>query len=311
MATKTEKVVITISIDTECDHDSNWVRSKPLAFDSINEGLPNRLQPVFMDVGAVPTYLLTVEVLEDEACVQTLKTLPGDYEYGTHLHASFIEPEKKYHDYAGVDCPAYQCDSTEEVEFQKLENLSNLFTEKLNTKPTSFRAGRYGVSTQSLRSLEKLGYLVDTSVTPGILWKGTQNNLDFRGAPEQPYIPSHDSLNKAAVWGSRNILEAPVSVKPRLLRRSPQWFRPWFADVDTMKKIARYHLNNSKAQRVVNLNMMFHSMEVIEKASPYPQTRAEVDSFLDSMHQVLAWCRDEGFEFVGLTDLHQIYDVQS
>ncbi len=311
MASQVERVVITISIDTECDHDTQWARAKPLTFESINEGLPNRLQPVFIDVGAVPTYLLTVEVLEDDASVQTLKKLPGSYEYGTHLHASFIEPEKKYQDYAGVYCPAYQCESSEDVEFQKLQNLDNLFIDKLGTKPTSFRAGRYGASSRSLVSLETLGYLVDTSVTPGILWKGTDVNLDFRRAPMQPYLPSVNSLTEKAPWGSRNILEAPVTVMPRWGRRNPRWFRPWFSDVVAMKSVVNYHLKKFKNEKVINLNMMFHSMEVIAKASPYPQTQTDVDGYLQNLHETLAWCRTEGFEFAGLSDLHHIYAVQS
>jgi len=310
VASKTERVLVTISIDTECDHDVNWARSKPLTFDSITEGLPNRLQPVYEDVGAVPTYLLTVEVLEDEASVATLNSLTGSYEYGTHLHASFIEPDKRYHDYAGVDCPVFQCHHPEEIEYQKLANLSDLFTEKLGRTPTSFRAGRYGASAQSLRSLEKLGYLVDTSVTPRMNWKEANGDLDFRRAPMQPYTPSDVNIAEAAAKGSRRLLEAPVTVQPRLLRRTPAWFRPWFADVDAMKSIAQYHLKKFADQEVVNLNMMFHSMEIIEKASPYPQTRADVDVFLDSMHQVLAWCRDEGFEFCGLSELYDAFSVR-
>ena len=105
---KVEDIIVTISIDTECDHDVNWIRSKPLTFDSITEGVPNRLQPAFDEVGAVPTYLLTVEVMEDEASVEALKNLKGEYEYGTHLHAAFIEPEKKFYDYAGIDSPDFQ-----------------------------------------------------------------------------------------------------------------------------------------------------------------------------------------------------------
>jgi len=311
VAKKTEHVIVTISIDSECDHDSEWTRSKPLTYDSINEGLPNRLQPVFTEVGAVPTYLLTVEVLEDADCVNTLLSLPGDYEYGTHLHASFIEPNKKYTDYAGVACPSFQCNDTEEIEYQKLSNLTQLFEAKLARKPTSFRAGRYGAAAQSLRSLEKLGYLVDTSVTPGIRWSEPAGDVDFRHAPLQPYIPSDENIACAAALGSRSILEAPVTVRSRLLRRTPHWFRPWFANVNTMKSIANYHLKKFSECSVVNLNMMFHSMEIIEKATPYPQSRAEVDSFLDSMHQVLSWCRDEGFEFRGLSDLHAAYSVKA
>lgn len=310
MSSRTERVVVTISIDTECDHDTNWVRSNPLKFDSINEGLPNRLQPVYADVGAVPTYLLTVEVLENATCVNTLKNLRGEYEYGTHLHAEYVEPNKKYYDYAGTASTQFQCNATEEVEYQKLANLSNLFEEKLGTKATSFRAGRYGAGAQSLRSLEKLGYLVDTSVTPTIRWKETSGIVDYRSAPMQPYFASNNKITDAMAEGSRQILEAPVTVQPRLLRRTPHWFRPWFSDVKTMKAIAHYHLKKFQHEPVVNLNMMFHSMEVIEQASPYPQSRADVDIFLDSMHSVLTWCRDEGFEFAGLSDLHAIYSPQ-
>jgi hypothetical protein len=307
VASKTERVVVTISIDTECDHDVNWARANPITFDSINEGLPNRLQPVYDAVGAVPTYLLTVEVLEDEECVKTLRSLQGNFEYGTHLHAAFIEPQKKYFDYAGVACPEFQCNYPEDIEFQKLENLSNLFTEKLGYRPTSFRAGRYGASVCSLRSLEKLGYCVDTSVTPRIKWAEQAGDVDFRSAPMQPYTPSDNDIVRAVEPGSRRILEAPVTVQPRFLRRTPRWFRPWFADLDQMKAVAHYHLNKFSHEPVVNLNMMFHSMEIIEKASPYPQTAADVDLFLTSMHDVLAWCRDEGFEFAGLSDLYKLY----
>ena len=156
MSSKTEEVYLTISIDTECDHDSDWVRSKPLTFHSINHGLPNVLQPAFDSVSAIPTYLLTVEVMEDEQSATTLKAMQGDYEYGTHLHAAFIEPEKKHFDYAGVDSPDLQCSYAPEVEYQKLLNLSDLFERRFGYRATSFRAGRYGASGESINALEKL-----------------------------------------------------------------------------------------------------------------------------------------------------------
>jgi len=48
-------------------------------------------------------------------------------------------------------------------------------------------------------------------------------------------------------------------------------------------------------------------MEVIEKASPYPQTQAEVQRFIDDMVAGLDWCKQEGAEFCGLSDLHNAY----
>ena len=306
MASATEKVVVSITIDTECDHDPQWVRSKPLMFDSIYEGLPNRLQPAFTSVGAVPTYLLTVEVLEDPACVETLNGLQGNHEYGTHLHAAFIEPQKKYTDYAGVDSPDFQCGYAPDIEYQKLANLTALFEQTLGHTPTSFRAGRYGASADSVNSLQRLGYLVDTSVTPHMKWQEPNAKVDFRGAPEQPYFPSAHKLSLAQDYTPGRILEVPVTLKPRLFR-DPRWFRPWFASVEQMKEIFRYQLRRHVDSPVVSINMMFHSMEVIEKASPYPQNADDVKRFIDQIQAVLSWCADEGAEFAGVSKLHAMF----
>ncbi len=304
-SSRIENVYLTISIDTECDHDPQWIRSKPLAFDSITYGLPERLQPVFAAVGATPTYLLTVEVLENEASVLSLRNLKGDYEYGTHLHAAFIEPEKKHYDYAGIDSPDFQCHYPEHIEFEKLQNLTELFRQKLGYQPTSFRAGRYGAGINTIKSIKRLGYKVDSSVTPHIKWSEPKGIVDYRNAPEQPYVPLLSNLNVAAQnFNSEDILEVPITVKERLIRRQPYWFRPWFSSVDEMKNIFHYHLKKYASNKQIVINMMFHSMEVIEKASPYPQSADEVKRFLDDIYKILAWCADEGVHFVGLSDLH-------
>ena len=302
MASQVEKVMVCVSIDTECDHDPAWVRSNPLRFDSICEGLPNRLQPAFDEVGAIPTYLLTVEVLEDADSVEALKNLQGQYEYGTHLHAAFIKPQKKFFDYAGVDSPDFQCAYPADIEYQKLANLSALFERTFGYSPNSFRAGRYGASADSVNSLQRLGYTVDTSVTPHMRWSEPNAQVDFRRAPEQPYFPALESLSTAAPYTADRILEVPVTVKPRLFR-DPRWFRPWFASVAQMKEIVRYQLKRHSNKQVLVINMMFHSMEVIEKASPYPQNADDVKRFIDDMRDALAWCAGEGFEFSSLRDL--------
>lgn len=306
LCNRIEEWVVTISIDTECDHDSHWARSNPLTFRSIHEGLPDRLQPAFAELNAVPTYLLTVEVLEDAQSVRCLRELPGRYEYGTHLHAAFIEPEKKFTDYAGVDSPDFQCSYSPEVEYRKLANLTHLFEERLGYRPVSFRAGRYGASADSIDSLQQLGYKVDTSVTPGMRWSEPNAEVDFRKAPEQPYFPAAGSIAMAGHHTPGRILEVPVTLKPRKFR-DPLWFRPWFSSVEQMKEIVRYQMSRHAGQRVLSINMMFHSMEVIEKASPYPQTADDVKRFIDDMQAVLQWCADEGARFVPLSDLHDIF----
>jgi len=304
MVERTAKVVVTITIDTECDHDSNWVRAKPLTFKSITDGLPNRLQPAFASVGAVPTYLLTVEVMEDAASVAAIKSMTAAHELGTHLHAAFIEPEKKFHDYAGVDSPDFQCSYSPDIERQKLSNLTALFEQCFGYAPRSFRAGRYGANHHSMNSLESMGYTVDTSVTPYIRWTEPNAVVDFRTAPLQPYFPSTADISRSG--DVRQLLQAPVTMKRRPLRM-PRWFRPWLSSVTQMKEVAEWHLKNFAQLEVIHLNMMFHSMEVIPGATPYPQTEAEAQQYIDDMVEVLGWCRDQGFEFCALKDLRGYY----
>ena len=303
---KVEKIYLLVTIDTECDHDPHWVRSKPLRFESINIGLPQRLQPVFQSTGAIPTYLLTVEVMEDPSCVQTLRSLGGAHEFGTHLHSAFIEPEKKYLDYAGVDSPDFQCHCRPEIEFRKLENLTNLFVACFGRHPKSFRAGRYGAGANTIDALSQLGYALDTSVTPYIRWEHADGDVDYRHAPEQPYYPEPGTLTRPATDMGGAILEIPVSMRPRLLR-GPRWLRPWFTSVEEMKKIVRYQLRRHRDRLTIVLNMMFHSMEVIPKASPYPQTESEVQRFLADLAAVLDWCRAEGVTFSGAADFAGIF----
>jgi hypothetical protein len=299
---RTEKVLFSITIDTECDHDPRWARSKPLAFESVVRGVPERLQPVFAAHGAVPTYLLTVEVMERRECVKSLRALKDAHELGTHLHAAFVEPQKKFHDYAGIDSPDFQCHSAPDVERQKLANLTDLFVRCFDHRPTSFRAGRFGAGPNTIDALETLGYRVDTSVTPHVHWQNPEGDVDYRGAPEQPYFPAAGTLVDPGA-SPRTLLEVPVSMQPRWWR-GPHWLRPWFTSVDRMKKVVRYHLKKYADRPVIVLNMMFHSMEVVPKASPYPQSDADVTRFLDDLSRVLQWCQSEGVQFSSATALY-------
>jgi len=301
-----DNVYLIITIDTECDHNPQWARSNPITFKSITVGIPQILQPAFESVGAVPTYLLTVEVMEDRESVVALNNLKGRYEFGTHLHSAFIEPEKKFQNYAGIDSPDFQCNCPPEVEFKKLENLTNLFENSFNYNPSSFRAGRFGAGVNTLESLHKLGYLVDTSVTPHILWNEPNGSVDYRKAPEQPYFPARGTMLEPAKVNDNGLLEIPVTVKKRFLR-GPQWFRPWFSSVKKMKEVVRYHLKQYGHNDTIVINMMFHSMEVIPKASPYPQTDAEVTVFIDDMLSVLNWCKEEGIRFCSTKEFYSIF----
>src|SRR4029077_1486953 len=101
------------------------------------------LHPLFREFGIRPTYLINNVVLEDHESTEVFKSLPGDYELGSHLHGDFIEPGKIHKDYSGKDGLVNQCFLEPEVEYGKLKNLTALFTERFGYSPVSFRAGRF------------------------------------------------------------------------------------------------------------------------------------------------------------------------
>ena len=162
-----------------------------------------------------------------------------------------------------------------------------------------------------MNALEKLGYTVDSSATPHIQWREPEIIIDHRKAPEQPYYPDFHKLTQPLPDSQhRPLLQVPVTVKPRLFRSQPRWFRPWLASVAQMKEIAHYHMRKYAHKPILVLNMMFHSMEVIPKASPYPQTDDEAKRYVDDMVAVLDWCRSEGMTFAGLSDFYQAYTAK-
>lgn len=298
---------LVVSLDTECDKGPKWRVRHPLRFGNVLEGVPRRLQPLFDRHGVRPTYLLSPEVLRDDACVALFRDLDGRAELGTHLHAEFIEPR------ASMDAErtdAFQGELPPFVEYEKLLNLTALFCKRFGRAPTSFRAGRYGLGRRTLRFLEQLGYLVDSSVTPHAWWRSEKGGVSHIGAPDQPYHPSRDDFRRP---GGMRIVEAPVTLVsalwdllPRALRRRidpfrrwqgallnavggplrPAWLRPSFSDAQEMLRATDY-LAKRTGDGDLFLCMMFHTNEATAGASPYHATDEEVERFLGQMDAYL------------------------
>jgi len=326
------KIYLIISLDTECDKGENWVVRPPLAFRNILEGIPERLMPLFDSYGIKATYLLSPEVLKNDACVALFQSLRCRVEVGAHLHSEFIGPRESL---ATDNTLAFQSDYPPEVERAKLENLTRLFQDCLGQAPTSFRAGRFGLSRYTLAFLEELGYLVDSSVTPQTWWwRRRGEGVNFLGAPDQPYHPSARDFRKP---GRMRLLEVPVTLinpfwdrVPRRLRyalnpiRRSQivllnllvrrhlgctWLRPTYATADEMLGVTEYVVRREHGRDVV-LCMMFHSNEATAGMSPYHATPEEVAGFLGRL-EIYFRALFERYDTVsiGLTDAREMVRV--
>jgi hypothetical protein len=191
-----------------------------------------------------------------------------------------------------------------DVERAKMKNLTDLFEHSFGMFPHSFRAGRYGLSHGTGKILMELGYKVDSSVTPHICWKDpyVKDAPDFSMLPERPYRV----CESGDIWrtGSGPLLEIPITVRlwkrklSRFWRKQVRWFRPWYSsDEDLCAIIDNEAGREQEEQRESLLVMMFHNMEVIPGASPYPQTEGDVERYLSSLRCVLSRAGKFGVKF--------------
>jgi hypothetical protein len=173
-----------------------------------------------------------------------------------------------------------------------------------------------------MKSLRKLGYLVDTSVTPHMLWDdpSREKPVDFRDAPEQPYFMSPQNIT--AKDKEAGLLQVPISIiskKRNLLRESlisgaglihPKrknktiWLRPFYSSTREMIGIAKQFIKTYGDQPHLVLNMMFHNVEVIPGLSPYCQTEKECRFYLKQLEDFFSFCYGEGVQSLTLTELY-------
>lgn len=328
------RIHLTVTLDTECDRFPDWEVRQPLSFLNILEGVPDRLQPLFERYAVKPTYLLSPEIIQDDACVELFKSLVDRAELAAHLHAEFIEPQA---DRAARRTPAFQCDYSPEIEQAKLRNLTDLFAERFGYRPTAFRAGRYGIGPHTLEFLAQLGYLVDSSVTPWMWWR--RNNgfgVNFLGAPGQPYRPAAEDCRRPGAMG---LWEVPITiVNPRLNRwplgfwrminplnrwhmrflqtvwrgkLRPVWLRPTFSTAEEMLSVADLLVRETDDASDVVLCMMLHTMEATASMSPYNLSPGDVDRFLARMADFFeALTAKYDVRPVGLSDVPRIMTAE-
>lgn len=294
-----------ITIDTEPDCDVSWKRSDPLTFESVLVGIPKILRPIWDKFEVRPVYFVSPEVVGNAQCCDVLKEeIRLGAEVGSHLHSEYIEPHKKYEDFAGTPSKEYPCFAHDtEIEFEKIKNLTELIERNVGVRPVSYRAARYGADLDTIKSLKRLGYTVDSSVTPRIDWS-YQSGPDHSRGPQQPYFVSDESLYHA---GNSGILEVPITISEKRFFLLPEnwlfrrWLRPTHMTVFEMKLLVSEFLK--KYENPV-LNMMFHSMELIPGKTPFVKSTFAQKAYVSRLERTIAYLKDKGFRSRTLGQLY-------
>ncbi len=290
-----------VAIDTEGDNQWSADARRHQTFDNLYA--LGRLHDFFERHGVRPTYVITHPVATDARSAEVLRALlgRGTCEVGAHHHAWETPPctaaDIARHPYA-MSLPLDQFDA-------QLRSLTDAIAGSIGVRPVSYRSGRFGFSPSHVSSLERAGYLVDSSVAP-LFYEAHKHGPDFVGAPLHPYFLSYDDATRA---GTSDLLELPISAAlnrrvpafaERWYARAPspymtkrvlrwlrvahvRWLRPSYSSAEEMIALARQLV----ARGAPILNLLFHSSEAIVGGSPYNRTEAELDAFFDRLSKVL------------------------
>jgi len=308
-------VYLVVTIDVEPDCTVSWNYSNPLTFQGVSIGIRERLQPLFNKYAITPTYLINNVVLEDFQSVDVFKKLEGKFELGTHLHPEFLEPDKTIFDYAGAKGEANCCFYPTEIESAKIENITNRFTEKFGYVPVSFRAGRFSSGTNTYRTLSELGYKVDTSITPHILWndRTREQPVDYQHVPEQPYI-IYDRLLEVPIsivqkseFSFRELIKSGIGLRRKVSFHKNIWLRPVYSTYNEMVELIHIFKKKYMNQTDIVLNMMFHNVEVMPSLSPYSATENDCTAYMNLLEQFFILCNRLGVVSINLSSLYDFY----
>lgn len=196
---KTHPPILTVVIDTEEEFDWTQPFSRSNTSTRSIASQPLVHQRVFDKYGVVPTYVVDWPVATDPDAVKVLRQLmdEGRCEIGTHLHPwvspPYDENVNTFNSYAG--------NLPRELEFQKIEKLTDVIEKNFGHRPIVFKAGRYGVGPHTADTIAKLGYLIDASVVP-------YTNLSADGGPDFSSHGVHPYWFKA---DNKYLLELPAT----------------------------------------------------------------------------------------------------
>lgn len=323
---------LAVTIDTEADNQ--WDTGIPVK--TRNAAYWSPFQDLCDRHGVLPTYLVATEIVEDERARDLLKewSARGSAEIGAHLHPWTTPP---FLDRPGLRCNdavhAFPCQLPDDLLREKTGVLTKQIAAAFGCRPTSYRAGRFGLDARGAAFLAEEGYTVDSSVSPLWSWRrhpglNGQGGPDFREHSSQPFritgvrgrglveIP----VTIVATYGPLRRMPALLEIyrslpvravrklllAPRLLPQ-PVWLTPdprYCAD--DLASVWRCAASAGLETAV----MMFHSSELMPGGSPFRPDGESVRRLLACLESFFSFVRKQGGTFSTLTAMAAALDAE-
>ena len=313
-----------ITIDTEED---NWGGYADPATNTSNIRRIKKLQAMFDEYQVRPTYLVTWPVVNDDRSVEILGDILGQdkCEIGAHCHPWNTPPAKEERN-------AYNsmlCNLPAELQFDKLRELTDFIERRFGIKPVSFRSGRWGFSASIAQHLVKLGYQVDSSITPYFDWS-QYHGPDYSHIELQPYWKDIKQIyNELSPEG---LVEIPATVGylqnnfplassiHRLLVHRPFtslkvygllytlgllnriWLCPEMQTLNEMIRLTR----TLQKKNFPLINLMFHSPTLKAGLTPFVSSPRDEIIFIDRIRGYLDFAKEQSIESITLGEAASI-----
>lgn len=322
-----------ITIDTEEDLWGGYTVKRPPVENMKKIPL---LQEIFEKHNAVPTYLINYPVATDPYSVDLLSGLlqRKKCDIGTHCHPWNTPPF--YHE-GESERNSFMCNLPEELILSKLTSLHNAIQENFHFTPTVFRAGRWGVGEGVIRTIQRLGYKIDTSVTPYLSWEESHGPKMYLSANTPVGLKGMevtcDKPTKCNACGNNDcIVEIPPTIgflqknftwchRLRSFLMNSAWKRfhligilerlrllnfrmlsPETSSLDDMIKLSRAMMRNGHRF----LNMTFHSTSLLAGSSPFVNNEDELKLFLNKIDGFLEFLAKEKVTSIGMSGAMEV-----
>lgn len=292
---------LAILIDTEEEFD--W--SGPFSRDHTSTSHMREIgkcQHIFERFGIVPTYLVDYPIASQPEARAPLLELAQSREVsiGAHLHPWVNPPHIE------KVCPqnSYPGNLPRSTEFDKLKILRDEIATWAVEPPRIYRAGRYGVGPNSYAILRELGFLVDSSPSPGFDLS-CDGGPDFRNHTNFPYwVTTRGEVLCVPLAGA---MVSPFSSTlktfvDRLVRQTKEAF-PVEGLLSHLKLFSRIRLTPEgySLREMIHLTkflnahgvrlfvLSFHSPTLAPGNTPYAKTVDERNRFLRRLEAYLAY----------------------
>ena len=274
--------------------------------------------------GIVPTYVVDYPVATTPAAVAALRSLMenGQCEIGTHLHPWVSPP----HDEQVTHFNSYTGNLPQELEFEKLRVLTEAIEQNFGRRPTTFKAGRYGLGPHTSATLAKLGYRVDASIVPYTSFTG-DSGPDFSAFTEEPFWfgdPAAPLLELPVTTGFHGklrgigpalypYLASPIMKKLRaggIAARLGMLERirvtPEGGTASDMSRIAKTLTRNGCQV----MTLTYHSPSIVPGNTPYVRSAAELDAFLLAIENFCSYFKEDmGGVFMSVSALREALEA--